>query len=662
MESYSFTKTQTNPYQPEDLFALKFIRAGKLSPDGKKVVYCLSETIDDQDRFSLWVHTLATGESRRVTQGCPRDFNPAWSPDGAKIAFLSDRLGKPQVFILPADFGEAFPLTSLKQGAGGGPIFSPDGKTIAFTAGPESEPPDPTKPYRVTRALYRFDTMGYIDPMIQDVYLISMEGGQPTKLLSDGWMNTPVNWSQDGSTLLVLSLFKPESYRTSPVLRSVTLDGEVKTIIDGWGEVGAAVWHPDGEHVVFMGKPKGQLIGSKNDLWVMPVSGGEPICRTSGLPMGIGGGLQGDMPIGILRSPQILLDREAKNAYIQVQEGGCIRVYQVALFGNEQWKPVLSGDRAVVPLDVKCDTLLAVESDTNRPLDLIASDIDGTNERRLTFTNDSFLATRDSALVERLEFHGTDGTPVEGWFLKPTRGQPPYPTILYIHGGPHSGFGHVYSFDFHMLAGAGFGVLFINQRGSKGYDDDFANKIIGDWGHHDYSDLICGLDLAIENGLADPDRLGICGLSGGGNLTCWAIGHTDRFKAAVPENPVTNWFSFYGVSDIGVEFSTAELGGHPYEIPEVYTRCSPITYAHQCTTPTLFIQGEADYRCPAEQSEQFYTIIKAKNCIAEMVRLPNSPHAGSMDASPAIRRAQNEALLGWMKRFVLGIDASGSTN
>ena len=187
-------------------------------------------------------------------------------------------------------------------------------------------------------------------------------------------------------------------------------------------------------------------------------------------------------------------------------------------------------------------------------------------------------------------------------------------------------------------------MLFINQRGSIGYGDAFATQILGDWGNLDASDLIAGVDHAIARGLADPDRQGVCGLSGGGNLSCWLVGQTDRFKAAVPENPVTNWVSFYGVSDIGPWFAVAELGGHPHEIPEVYRRCSPITYAHRCTTPTLLIQGEADYRCPAEQSEQFYDVLKASGCPVEMLRLPASAHAGSIRGAPALRRAQNEAL------------------
>ena len=225
--------------------------------------------------------------------------------------------------------------------------------------------------------------------------------------------------------------------------------------------------------------------------------------------------------------------------------------------------------------------------------------------------------------------------------------------VLYIHGGPHSGFGNTFSFDFQMLAGAGYAVLFINQRGSTGYGDAFATKIIGDWGNLDYKDLMAGVDAAIERGLVDPDRMGVCGLSGGGNLSCWIVGNTDRFKAAVPENPVTNFVSFYGVSDIGPYFAAREMGGLPHEIPETYRRCSPITYAHRCKTPTLLIQGEYDHRCPPEQSEQFYSILKVNGCTVEMVRLPESYHTGSINGALKFRKAQNDALLDWMNKYVL---------
>jgi dipeptidyl aminopeptidase/acylaminoacyl peptidase len=245
---------------------------------------------------------------------------------------------------------------------------------------------------------------------------------------------------------------------------------------------------------------------------------------------------------------------------------------------------------------------------------------------------------------------------VEGWIITPGVGEGPFPTVLYIHGGPHNAFGHIFFYDFLMLASAGYGVLFVNHRGSSGYGDEFCSQIVGHLGELEYQDLMAGVDVAISQGLADPDRLGCCGLSGGGHLTCWIVGHTDRFKAAVAENPISNFVSLYGVKSNGVSLCVEELGGHPHEIPDVYRSASPITYAHRCTTPTLLIQGEVDRSCPPEQSEQFYAVLKANGCTVEMLRLPNSGHVGTLLGPLASRLAQNEALLEWMNRYL--VDAS----
>ena len=234
------------------------------------------------------------------------------------------------------------------------------------------------------------------------------------------------------------------------------------------------------------------------------------------------------------------------------------------------------------------------------------------------------------------------------------KGKPPYPTVLHIHGGPHAAYGHTFSFDFLTLAGAGYAVLFINHRGSTGYGNAFATATHADWGNLDYQDLMAGVDHAIELGITDPERLGCCGVSGGGNLSCWIVGQNHRFKAAVPENVVTNFTSLYGTSDVGPVFVMREMGGKPHEVPDVYARCSPITYAHNCVTPTLLIVAENDYRCPPEQAEQFYTVLKANDCVVEMVRFPDSSHGCSSAGSLPIRRMHNEVLLEWMNRYLLG--------
>jgi dipeptidyl aminopeptidase/acylaminoacyl peptidase len=314
----------------------------------------------------------------------------------------------------------------------------------------------------------------------------------------------------------------------------------------------------------------------------------------------------------------------------------------------------VTGERACILQAISETQLLYSVDHLNATPNLYLANLDGGGEQQITRINDDFLAGLNLPTSQHLLFNGADGVQVEGWFMKPTQGEAPYPTILYIHGGPHAAYGNRFFFDWQMLCGAGYGVLFINHRASTGYGDAFSTAIKGDWGNLDYGDLMAGVDTVIARGLADPDRLGVCGTSGGGNLSCWIVGQTDRFKAAIPQNPVTNWVSFYGVSDIGVWFAVEELGGHPHEIPEIYARCSPITYAHRCKTPTLMVQSEHDWRCPAEQSEQFYTVLRANGCITEMLRQPGGSHGASIYGAVNLRREHNNAMLDWFGKYVLG--------
>jgi dipeptidyl aminopeptidase/acylaminoacyl peptidase len=618
--------SNSRPIQADDLFKLKFLQDAQLSPDGKTIAYS-SSWVDDEDKEheAIWLLEIRSGNSKKLTFGGTKDNSPRWSPDGKNIAFISDRSGKSQIYIIPIYGGEAQPLTTLPQGTVAAPAWSPDGIKIAFIAGPQEDVRDPSKPYRLTRHIYRFNGMGYLDDVIKDLYVVSTTGGEPKRLTDDKFDNAYPQWSPDGQKILFLSGMFPGSHRSISGLKTVDLEGEITQLVGDWGYVSTATWFPDGKGVVFVGNPLDSPGGTHNRLWVLPSDSDEPECRSNGLERQLGGSLQPDMPVlSGLYPPRIFFSEDGKQIYASVQDGGTVQIYKIGLFGPEVWEPVVSGESSCLLLDMVKENMVYAVSTANNPMDLYLSRVDGSAEKRLTKLNENIMKEVKLPTVEQLFFKGTDMERVEGWIMKPAVGRAPYPTVLYIHGGPHSAFGHVYC----------------------------------DWGHHDYEDLMAGVDHVVEKGIADPNRLGCCGLSGGGNLTCWIVGHTDRFKAAVPENPVTNFQSFYGVSDIGPWFAVRELGGLPHEIPEIYARCSPITYAHNCKTPTLLIQGENDYRCPAEQSEQFYAVLKSNGCLVEMLRLPDSSHVGSIAGSPRIRRAQNDALLGWMNRFILDSKAS----
>jgi dipeptidyl aminopeptidase/acylaminoacyl peptidase len=535
-------------------------------------------------------------------------------------------------------------------------------------------------------------------------------GSEPRQLTHDRFSDSAPQWSPDGRRILFMALADPDSFNPGcRALKTVDLDGNVETVHSGWGGYETAAWLPDGRGIVFTGQEDGHPIGSKNDLWVCDLTGagegaGEgagqrpspsrpspsrpaPTNLTRDFKYGVGGGLRSDMPVSLDTRPRLSAD--GKTTYVQVQQGGNLHIYAVALDDVSKGEsptrpyniaPLVTGERAAMLLDASDTHLLFVESNHHNPGELCIADLDGCNEKCLTHVNSELMAGLELARVEHLLFPGVDGTQVEGWALlplenkahaetrrtrnneyeegipetRPYRPEHPNPTVLYIHGGPHMAFGNIFNFDFLYLPARGYTCLLINHRASTGYGDEFSTAIKGDWGNLDYQDLMYGVDYAIAQGFTDPDKLGCTGISGGGNLSCWIVGHTDRFKAAMPENPVSDWLSFYGTSDIGVWFGVEELGGHPHEIPEIYRKCSPVTYAHNCKTPTLMVQGENDYRCPAGQSEEFYTMLKANGCVAEMLRLPNSSHGGAMSGALAMRRAHREALLEWMDRYVMG--------
>jgi dipeptidyl aminopeptidase/acylaminoacyl peptidase len=655
----------TRPIAPEDLFRFRFIAAADLSPDGTRVVFAQTrvapgenEGDDEVEHTDLHLLEVESGETRRLTFNDSTNSAPAISPDGSSVAFMSSRTEKPQLWLLPLDGGEPRKLTDLAEGVGSGAVWSPDGSKVAFTAGPQQEPRKPERPYRIDRTVWRFDEMGVLDDVVQDVYVLDVTdtAAEPRRLTEDRFMNSQPRWTADGESLVYVASHDPDSYELMSRLRRVDLEGTVTDLTAPDGLVASHAPLADGRIAYVLDFERDVVVGSRPSLYVLDPSTGTTTRRGTDIEGHIEGGIQPDNPGSRIGLGQMLRTAGDRDVLVRVQTGGEVAIVRLALDGDESHTVVAGGTRVCSPIAARGAKVLFGAFGFTEPGDLYLLDLDTGEERRLTRANEDVLAELSLPTVIPLHFPGIDGAPVEGWFLRPAGAETPLPTVLSIHGGPHGAWGAHFNFDHLMFAGAGYGVLLVNHRASTGYGDAFATAILADWGNLDYADLMSGVDHAIEEGLSDPDRLGVFGISGGGNLTGWVIGHTDRFKAACPENPVFNWFSMYGTSDVGADFSVRELGGTPYDAEDVYRRCSPITYAHRCTTPTLFLQHESDYRCPAEQTEQFFTVLRVNGVPAEMLRFPNTSHGGSVRGPIGHRRAQNEALIDWMNRWVLGVE------
>jgi dipeptidyl aminopeptidase/acylaminoacyl peptidase len=637
-------------FEPLDELRFANIDSARLSPDGTRAVYALRQADLEKNKeyTHLWLYDLSTGVSRQLTRGEHSNSAPCWSPDGEYIAFLSTRSEKPQIYVISARFGEAIRLTDVKQGAGSGPQWSPDGKHIAFTVNPLVEPRDAAKPYRITRAAYRMDGVGYLDDVVQNVFVMpvsvengTVKAGEPRQLTDDALMDELLEWSPDGREILYASYFKPELLDIfSARISIVNLKGEISELLGPeWGVISSAAFLPDGQRVLINGLLINAPGGSKSDLWVYDRQTKKLENRNKAFKYD-------------LSSDSRLLVLDEKRALCCALREGMAEIWEFSLGGKPAWKTILSGQRVCTAFDACQGKLLFAVSAIHNPSELYIANLDGSDEKQLTRHNESWLEEINLPELERFTFKNSKGIPIEGWFLKPAGAELPVPAVLCIHGGPYGMYGYAFRSDFQMLAGAGYGVLFVNPQGSNGYGDAFSHPLNANWGVLDGPEQMQAVDFAIEKGWIDPNRLGVNGLSYGGYMTTWLVGQTDRFKAAVAENPVTNLISQYGTGDMDAWDAPHSLGGHPHENVEGYRLTAPITYAHRCVTPTLLIQGEQDYRCPAGQSEEFYTTLRANGCIAEMLRLPGCSHVGSITGPIPARKAQNDALLGWIKRYI----------
>lgn len=640
------------PVEPDDLFRFRFVTGADLSPDGRQVVMAVirSDLEANTDHVDLVLLDVGTGEQRALTQVDAVNTAPAISPDGREVAFLSTRDGAPQLYVLPLTGGEARAVTAMPRGVVGGPVWSPEGSRIAFTAHGPGEARDPSVPYRVRRSLWRADGLGIVDDQLHEIHVLELVSGETTQLTDDALLNAEPRWTPDGQALVFTSSFDPDTIEYETQLRHVDLNGTVTGLARG-GVVAGHTVCPDGRIVYVLVNEIGRPPGTRSDLWIHDPATGTNRRLTTDLDGDVGGRLASDLPSFALTMGTECIG-DSQHAYVSAQRGGEVQVIEVCLDDVTGHRRVLDGPRLCVPLALRGKRLLAAMFTPHLPGDLVLADITTGAEQRVTRLNDELLAELELPELHTLRFTSSDGTPVEGWYLEPPRGTRPHPTLLAIHGGPHAGWGYTFAFDFLMLTGAGYGVLYLNHRGSTGYGDAFATAINSDWGNLDCQDLVAGTDHASTEGLADPDRLGVFGVSGGGTLTGALISRTDRFKAASPENPLFNFFSSYGTSDLGIFAGHTSMGGPPHEQFETYRRSSPIFGAHRCTTPTLFLQHESDHRTPPEQTEQFYAVLKAQGVPAEMLRFPNTGHAGSMLGPLTHRRAQNEALLDWMQRYV----------
>lgn len=683
---------QKRPFVGADINRFILVGEPQVSPNGQEIVFVRQEAgVEDNKSYTtLWLVNMDGSNLRPLTHGEHNDRSPRWSPDGHRIAFISDRSGSSQLWILDRRGGEAWEL-GTDVTVNSAPVWAPNGKQIAFTArtfphgdGWVPYAGAPADDYRrakeqaeqrlakksnqkaqvsdvkvITRLRHRLDGVGYFGDLRSHIFVVDVPqqpGEKPNcrQLTNGDFDHHNPSWSPDGKELYFSADRSPlADWQLKQDLWKVAVEGgEPQQVLQWPGFIADLSCSPDGQWIAFVGHDKSRAGSTSTNLWLLPNATGLEAEAARNLTA------QLDRPVGHSPSSDVRYTagnppfqwRDEKHIIFHYGNRGATCIGEVDIESGQRrvlWQDPL---RTASAFDLSADGHLVMQiSSPTRAEDLYV--MKGSEEKRLTDFNRAIYEECLVAPCQRLTFTGHQGWEIDGWLLTPPDwdGQTRLPTVLIIHGGPHGAYGSSFMFQAQIQATNGIAVFYTNPRGSQGYGQEFAYAVVGDWGGGDYRDLMLGVDHLVSQGIADEKRLGIMGWSYGGFMTCWAITQTQRFKAALPGAIVNNRHNFYGTSDIGYYFGEHHFGGTPWEQPDRLLERSPISYVQRVETPVLFLHGEADLRCPIEQTDQFFTALRRQGKPAVMVRYPDESHAIKQ---PRHKEDRYQRILAWFKHYL----------
>ncbi len=652
---------KSNTFQSEDVFNLEYGADPRVSPDGKQVVYVRrsNDIMTDSTRSNLWIANVDGSNNRPLESGAFNASNPRWSPDGSRIAFTSNKEGRTQIYVRWMDTGQTAMISSMQQGAGS-LTWSPDGKSLAFTSAVPAKKPGlnvkmPKKPAGakwsppvkyVDKARYQADGRGIFDPFYTHIFVIPADGGTPRQVTSGDFHHRgSLSFTPDSQKILFSAYRKDDweyATRESDIFSVDVMSGNIEQITNMPGTESSPKVSPDGKKIAYIHGSNDKLAYVTRGLYVMDIDGSDSEFLTPDLDRSVGNVLwNGNNTIyfgytnrGVGRVARVDAD------------GDDLETLDIALGGTSLGRPYSSGTyhmaNGVVSYTV---------GTPQKPADIAV--LSGRNNRVITDLNSDVLGHKKMAELHEINYTSSfDGTPIQGWYLTPPDFDPSkkYPLILEIHGGPHSSYGPHFSAEMQRMAAEGYVVFYDNHRGSTSYGKEFALKLQYKYSsEEDYADHDSGVNAMIDKGFIDPEHLYITGGSAGGIASAYAIGLTDRYRAAAVAKPVINWVSKVLTADSYLGQIPNQFPGMPWDHLEHYWKRSPISLVGNVVTPTLLITGEADRRTPMSETEQFYQALKLKRVDTMMVRVPGSPHGIAGRPSRLIAKVEN--ILAWFKKY-----------
>ncbi len=632
----------------------------QLSPDGRRVVFTRSwvDKLEDKRESAVWLMNADGSHQQFVAEGS----GARWAPDGSRILYLAkgDPTGS-QLFVRWMDGTDAVSQVTRVVERPMSPHWSPDGKSIAFTmfvpdhdswhidlpkapAGAKWTP----APMMVDRLHYNQDRVGFTDPGYTHLFVVPADGGTPRQLTHGEWnvgarfddlgQGAGLDWTPDGTTIVFDGLRGENgdlAYQKASIYAVDLATGNVRTVVDRPGFWADPAVSPDGRTIAFAGYATAPHTHTTSDLWVVGTDG-------SGMR---------DLSTSLDRDPQDLTwAPDGAGIYFDAIDEGARNVHYAALHGA--LRQLTTGEHMLSLASLGHDLIaVGLAGDPTHPYDVVRYDLRHPGKpTRLTAVNDDVLQGIHLGQVERVWYTSTGGTRVEGWLVKPPSFDPArkYPLILSIHGGPFASYNESFDYAFQNWAADGYLVLYTNPRGSTSYGSAFSNGIDFDYPSVDFEDLMAGVDTVVGRGYVDPHRLYVTGCSGGGVLSSWTIGHTDRFAAAAVRCPVIDWLSFNGQTDIPL-FTGSFFHKPFWEDPKPWLEHSSLMYVGKVKTPTLLMTGVLDRRTPIPQTEEFFAALKERGVPAVMLRMNGEFHGTGSKPSNFMRTQLY--IMSWFERW-----------
>jgi acylaminoacyl-peptidase len=644
-----------NVLKPINIFDIESVSDPQISPDGSKVLYVRSgsDIMNDKRYSNIWIINFDGSNNRPLTSGQNSNSQPRWSPDGNQIIYVSNSSGSGQIHKRWMDTGETTRLTNVQTDPHG-ISWSNDSKYIAFFgtvphgADFKVDLPSPPKgaewasPAKVIdRLVYRFDGVGYLKGY-KHLFVVLSEGGTERQLTEGKFNFAPYRggqtvWSTDSKHIYVSTNLEDDweaqgPWKQSDIYHINAEDGSMDQLTNRLGPDREPTPSPDGKYLAYTGYDDKKMATQISHLYLINLKTRKIQEIKTKL----------DRSISNLR-----WSRDSKNIFFFYDDKGNTKIAKTNLKGKNN---ILVNNIGRGYSLAKNGSLVFITTKPDLPSDL-AIKIPGKDVKIITSINADILAHKELGKVEEIWYKSSfDGLDIQGWIMKPPGfdKSKKYPLIIKIHGGPFSNYGNRFYLEKQLMVAEGYVVLYVNPRGSTSYGEKFAQLIHHDYPGNDFYDLNSGVDAAIDKGYIDKDRLYVTGGSGGGVLTCWMIGKTNRFRAAVTVYPVVNWYSFVLYSDIPWT-ANYWFPGMPWDNVDIYESKNLLSVVKNVKTPTMVLTGEADYRTPMPDSEQYYAALKLLGVESVLVRVPDEPHGISVRPSHHISKINH--IMGWINKF-----------